>query len=249
MTNQENINGDRNLNNSKSFIEIKGLSKIYQSGSECIKAVDNVDLKISKGEIVTILGPSGSGKSTLVNIIGGIDSSDGGKVFVDGEEITSLKSKDLTNYRRNSIGFVFQFYNLISNLTVYENVEVVADICKNPLSIDEILQNLGISDLAKRYPVELSGGQQQRVAIARAFVKNPKLMLCDEPTGALDYKSSLDILKLIREINENYNTTILIITHNSSIAEMSHRVVKISGGKITHNDINSQPVPVERIKW
>lgn len=249
MTNQKNINGNEILNNSKSFIEIKGLSKIYQSGGQCIKAVDNVDLKISKGEIVTILGPSGSGKSTLVNIIGGIDSSDEGKVYVDGEEITSLKSKDLTNYRRNSIGFVFQFYNLISNLTVYENVEVVADICKNPLSIDEILENLGIADLAKRYPVELSGGQQQRVAIARAFVKNPKLMLCDEPTGALDYKSSLDILKLIKEINEKYNTTILIITHNSSIAEMSHRVVKISGGKVTHNDINSQPIPVERIVW
>lgn len=249
MTNQKNINGNEILNNSKSFIEIKGLSKIYQSGGQCIKAVDKVDLKISKGEIVTILGPSGSGKSTLVNIIGGIDSSDEGKVYVDGEEITSLKSKDLTNYRRNSIGFVFQFYNLISNLTVYENVEVVADICKNPLSIDEILENLGIADLAKRYPVELSGGQQQRVAIARAFVKNPKLMLCDEPTGALDYKSSLDILKLIREINEKYNTTILIITHNSSIAEMSHRVVKIRDGKVTHNDINSQPIPVERIVW
>lgn len=249
MTNQKNINGNEILNNSKSFIEIKGLSKIYQSGDECIKAVDNVDLKISKGEIVTTLGPSGSGKSTLVNIIGGIDSSDEGKVYVDDEEITSLKSKDLTNYRRNSIGFVFQFYNLISNLTVYENVEVVADICKNPLCIDEILENLGIADLAKRYPVELSGGQQQRVAIARAFVKNPKLMLCDEPTGALDYKSSLDILKLIKEINEKYNTTILIITHNSSIAEMSHRVVKISGGKVTHNDVNSQPIPVERIVW
>ena len=249
MTNQKNINGERNLNNSKSFLEIKGLSKIYQSGDECIKAVDNVDLKISKGEIVTILGPSGSGKSTLVNIIGGIDSSDEGKVYVDGEEITSLKSKDLTNYRRNSIGFVFQFYNLISNLTVYENVEAVADICKDPLNIDEILENLGIADLAKRYPVELSGGQQQRVAIARAFVKNPKLLLCDEPTGALDYKSSLDILKLIKEINEKYSTTILIITHNSSIAEMSHRVVKISGGKVTHNDVNSEPISVERIKW
>lgn len=249
MTNQKNINGEGSLNNSKSFIEIKGLSKIYKSGGQCIKAVDNVDLKISKGEIVTILGPSGSGKSTLVNIIGGIDSSDEGKVYVDSEEITSLKSKDLTNYRRNSIGFVFQFYNLISNLTVYENVEVVADICKNPLNIDEILENLGIADLAKRYPVELSGGQQQRVAIARAFVKNPKLLLCDEPTGALDYRSSLDILKLIKEINEKYSTTILIITHNSSIAEMSHRVVKISDGKVTHNDVNSQPIPVERIKW
>ena len=233
----------------RAFIEIKNLSKIYKSGGETLKAVDNVSLDINEGEIVTILGPSGSGKSTFVNIIGGIDEADEGKITIAGQEITSLKSNKLTDYRRESIGFVFQFYNLISNLTVYENVEVVADICKNPLNIDELLGILGIANLAKRYPVELSGGQQQRVAIARAFVKNPKLLLCDEPTGALDYKSSLDILRLIKEINEKYNTTILIITHNNSIANMCHRTVRISGGKITHNDINQNIIPVEQIEW
>jgi len=232
-----------------SFISVRNLSKIYQSGGEELRAVDNVSLEIHKGEIVTILGPSGSGKSTLVNIIGGIDNADSGSVVVNGKEITSLKSSKLTDYRRDYIGFVFQSYNLISNLTVYENVEVVADICKSPLNIDELLTTLGISHLAKRYPVELSGGQQQRVAIARAFVKNPQLLLCDEPTGALDYKSSLDILKLIKELNEKYNTTILIITHNSPIAGMCNRTLKISGGRITHNDLNENIIPVERIAW
>ncbi len=233
----------------KSFISIRNLSKIYQSGGEELRAVDNVSLEIQKGEIVTILGPSGSGKSTLVNIIGGIDNADEGSVVVGDKEITSLKSNKLTDYRRDSIGFVFQFYNLISNLNVYENIEVVADICKSPLNIDDLLTTLGISGLAKRYPVELSGGQQQRVAIARAFVKNPQLLLCDEPTGALDYKSSLDILKLIKDINDKFNTTILIITHNNSIAQMCHRTIKISGGRITHNDLNEKLVPVERIAW
>ena len=233
----------------KSFISIRNLSKIYQSGGEELRAVDNVSLEIQKGEIVTILGPSGSGKSTLVNIIGGIDNADEGSVGVGDKEITSLKSNKLTDYRRDSIGFVFQFYNLISNLNVYENIEVVADICKSPLNIDDLLTTLGISGLAKRYPVELSGGQQQRVAIARAFVKNPQLLLCDEPTGALDYKSSLDILKLIKDINDKFNTTILIITHNNSIAQMCHRTIKISGGRITHNDLNENLVPVERIAW
>ena len=232
-----------------SFIEIKNLSKIYNSGGEILKAVDNVSLEINEGEIVTILGPSGSGKSTFVNLIGGIDRADEGTIIVDGQEITSLNTTKLTDYRCESIGFVFQFYNLISNLTVYENIEVVADICKKPLNIDELLEGLGIASLAKRYPVELSGGQQQRVAFARALVKNPKLLLCDEPTGALDYKSSLDILRLIKEINEKYNTTILIITHNNSIAKMCHRTVKISGGKITHNDVNQAIMPVEQIEW
>lgn len=233
----------------KAFIQIQNLSKIYQSGGEILKAVDDVNIEFHEGEIVTILGPSGSGKSTLVNMIGGIDSVDEGSILVDGEEISALKPTQLTNYRRNSIGFVFQFYNLISNLTVYENVEVVSDICKNPLDIDQLLETLGIAHLAKRYPSELSGGQQQRVAIARAFVKNPKLLLCDEPTGALDYHSSLDILKLIKELNEKYHTTILIITHNSSIAEMSHRIVRLSGGKITQNELNENIVPIEQIKW
>ncbi|MFZ2537667.1 MAG: ABC transporter ATP-binding protein [Oscillospiraceae bacterium] len=231
------------------FIKIENLSKIYTSGEETLRAVDNISLQINEGEIVTILGPSGSGKSTLVNMIGGIDTVDEGIIIVDGEEISLLKNSKLTNYRRESIGFVFQFYNLISNLTVYENVEVVSDICKNPLNIDDLLVTLGIAHLAKRYPVELSGGQQQRVAIARAFVKNPKLLLCDEPTGALDYKSSLDILRLIKEINEKYHTTILIITHNSSIANMCNRTIKISGGKVTYNKTNETIIPVEQIEW
>jgi putative ABC transport system ATP-binding protein len=233
----------------KVFIDVKNLCKIYKAGSEKLMALDDVSLSINRGEIVTILGPSGSGKSTLVNIIGGIDKADGGSVVIDENEITALKGSKLTDYRRNFIGFVFQFYNLISNLTVYENVEVASDICKNPLDIDKLLEDLGIGDLAKRYPVELSGGQQQRVAIARALVKNPKLLLCDEPTGALDYKSSLDILKLINIINEKYNATIIIITHNSSIAGMSNRIVRLSGGKITHNELNTEIIPVERIEW
>lgn len=169
------------------FIKINNLSKIYKQGGGTLKAVDSVNLDIFEGEIVTILGPSGSGKSTLVNMIGGIDESDEGSIIVDGQEISSLKTTKLTNYRRESIGFVFQFYNLISNLTVYENIEVVSDICKNPLNIDDLLETLGIANLAKRYPIELSGGQQQRVAIARAFVKNPKLLLCDEPTGSYNF--------------------------------------------------------------
>lgn len=233
----------------QNFIEIETLSKIYRSGSAVLYALDAVNLQIAEGEIVCILGPSGSGKSTLLNIIGGLDEADEGKVKIDSSEITKLKGGKLTEYRRESVGFVFQFYNLISNLTVYENVEVVADICKKPLDIDELLKNLGISELARRYPVELSGGQQQRVAIARAFVKNPKLLLCDEPTGALDFKSSLDILRLIKDINARYGTTILIITHNSAIASMCNRVIRVRSGLITHNDMNKEVIPVERIEW
>ena len=233
----------------KEIIKIENLSKIYKTGSTELRAVDNVSLTINEGEIVTILGPSGSGKSTLVNIIGGIDTADDGTVIVDGNEITSLKNGKLTDYRRDCIGFVFQFYNLIPNLNVYENVEVVADISKNPLVIDELLKNLGIYELAKRYPVELSGGQQQRVAIARAFVKNPKLLLCDEPTGALDSKSSLEILKLIQKLNSDYNTTILIITHNQAISDMCHRTIKIRDGKVKSDKLNENIISVDEINW
>lgn len=233
----------------KEIIKIDNLSKVYKTGSTELRAVDNVSLTINEGEIVTILGPSGSGKSTLVNIIGGIDTADEGTVIVDGNEITSLKNGKLTDYRRDCIGFVFQFYNLIPNLNVYENVEVVADISKNPLDIDELLKNLGIYELAKRYPVELSGGQQQRVAIARAFVKNPKLLLCDEPTGALDSKSSLEILKLIQKLNSDYNTTILIITHNQAISDMCHRTIKIRDGKVKSDKLNDNIISVDEINW
>lgn len=231
------------------LIKISDLTKVYDSGNEKVYALDHVNLEISEGEITAILGPSGSGKSTLVNIIGGIDTADNGIVFINGKEITSMKNSELTGYRRDYVGFVFQFYNLISNLTVYENVEVVSDISKSPMNIDELLKVLGIDKLANRYPAELSGGQQQRVAIARAFVKNPKLILCDEPTGALDYKSSLDILKLIKEINQKYGTTILIITHNNSISSMCDRIVRLTGGKITQNIINTDILEPERIEW
>jgi len=231
------------------IIRINCLTKVYKTGAEELFALNNVDLTIEEGEIVAVLGPSGSGKSTLLNVLGGIDEADSGTVTIDKWDVTSLKGGKLADYRRESVGFVFQFYNLIPNLTVYENVEVVADICKAPLNIELLLESLGIGDLAKRYPVELSGGQQQRVAIARAFVKNPKILLCDEPTGALDFASSLDILRLIKEINEKYNTTILIITHNSAIAGMCHRVVRLRSGRITHNETNENIIPVERIEW
>lgn len=231
------------------FIEIRKLSKIYQSGSQELRAVDNVSLTISQGEILTILGPSGSGKSTLLNMIGGIDNADEGTVTIGNLEITSLSKAKLTDYRRDYIGFIFQFYNLIPNLSVYENIEVVADICKNPLNIDELLESLNIADQAKKYPVELSGGQQQRVAIARAIVKNPKILLCDEPTGALDFHSSLDILKLLLDINQKYGTTILIITHNTAIADITHRTVKIRDGKIICNKRNENSTPVDEIVW
>lgn len=231
------------------IIRINRLTKVYKTGAEELFALNNVDLAIEEGEIVAVLGPSGSGKSTLLNVLGGIDEADSGTVTIDKWDVTSLKGGKLADYRRESVGFVFQFYNLIPNLTVYENVEVVADICKAPLNIEKLLESLGIGDLAKRYPVELSGGQQQRVAIARAFVKNPKILLCDEPTGALDFASSLDILRLIKDINEKYNTTILIITHNSAIAGMCHRVVRLRSGQITHNERNENIIPVERIEW
>ena len=234
---------------SQNIIEIKDLSKTYPVGDQDFFALNNANLSIKEGEIVAILGPSGSGKSTLLNILGGIDHASSGSIAFDGMQIASLSNTKLTDYRRENIGFVFQFYNLIANLTVYENVEVVADISRNPLNINKLLPELGILDIAKKYPVELSGGQQQRVAIARAFVKNPRLLLCDEPTGALDYQSSLDILRLVKEINDTYHTTIIIITHNSAIAGMCHRVVRLRSGKITHDEINEAIIPVERIEW
>lgn len=234
---------------SSSYVNIKNLTKVYKTGKEELRAVNGASLSIGKGEIVTILGPSGSGKSTLMNMIGGIDTPDEGKISVDGIDITALTPSKLTDYRRNSIGFIFQFYNLIPNLNVYENIEVIADICKNPLNIDELLEALNIDEQRKKYPVELSGGQQQRVAIARALVKNPKLLLCDEPTGALDSKSSLEILRLLKRVNDEYNTTILIITHNTVIAPSTNRTIKIRDGKIIYNEINNILVPMNEIIW
>ncbi|WP_342478283.1 ABC transporter ATP-binding protein [Paenibacillus sp. FSL H7-0350] len=231
------------------FVDIQNITKEYESGNVLFKALNNVSLTLEQGRIAVILGPSGSGKSTLLNILGGMDLVNQGTVEIDGRDITKCNDSQLTEYRRECVGFVFQFYNLIPNLTVYENVEVSANISKQPLSIDEMLKAVGMNEMKHRFPRELSGGQQQRVSIARALVKNPKLLLCDEPTGALDYKTSKDILKIIEEINEQFNTTILLITHNQAIAHMAHRIIRIRSGEIIEDVINENRLPAERIEW
>ena len=214
------------------FIEVNGAKKQYGAGEAAVFALDGVDLSLEKGKICVILGPSGSGKSTLLNMIGGLDSLDSGEIVIDGQNITKLSKKALTSYRKQCVGFIFQFYNLIPDLTVEENVQVVAEIADKPLDMDEILSALDIEKYRYRFPRELSGGQQQRVAIARAMVKNPKLLLCDELTGALDTKSSRSVLRFIEKINREYGTTTLIITHNEAIAEMSDVVVRIKDGRV-----------------
>lgn len=229
------------------FIEIKKANKQYGSGETAVKALDNVDLSIEKGKIYVILGPSGSGKSTLMNMLGGIDTLTSGSITVDGRNISFANKKELTQYRQEDVGFVFQFYNLIADLTVQENVEVVSDISEHPLNIDEVLTALDIAPYRKRFPKELSGGQQQRVAIARALIKNPKLLLCDELTGALDTKSSRSVLTFIEKINKQFGTTIVIITHNTSIADMADYVVSIKDGKIDQLKENKEKIPASEL--
>lgn len=229
------------------FIEIKKANKQYGSGETAVKALDNVDLSIEKGKIYVILGSSGSGKSTLMNMLGGIDTLTSGSITVDGRNISSANKKELTQYRQEDVGFVFQFYNLIADLTVQENVEVVSDISEHPLNIDEVLTALDIAPYRKRFPKELSGGQQQRVAIARALIKNPKLLLCDELTGALDTKSSRSVLTFIEKINKQFGTTIVIITHNTSIADMADYVVSIKDGKIDQLKENKEKIPASEL--
>ncbi|HBC96808.1 MAG TPA: ABC transporter ATP-binding protein [Clostridium sp.] len=231
------------------FIQVNNLKKSYKTGTVTTHVLNGINLSLDRGKIGTILGPSGSGKSTLLNIIGGLDHCDSGSVIIDNNEVTKLSDKDLTDYRRNKIGFIFQFYNLIPQLTAGENIEVVSNISKTPLSIDEILKDVGMLDKKYRFPNELSGGEQQRVAIARALVKNPTLLLCDEPTGALDFSTSREILKLLQKINRNFNTTILMITHNEAIGSMSNRIYKVRNGKIIEDKINENIVPAERIEW
>ena len=231
------------------FIEVNDLCKTYKTEATEFTALDKVNLSIEKGGICVILGPSGSGKSTLLNIIGGIDDASSGTIVCDGVEVTSLKGEKLTNYRREKVGFIFQFYNLIPNLTVYENIEAVKNISKNSLDIDELLAEVGLLEYKNRYPRELSGGQQQRVSIVRALVKNPSLLLCDEPTGALDFKGSRDILKLICEVNKRYGTTVLIITHNNAISGIANRIVRLRGGVITENALNNNIIEAEMVEW
>lgn len=231
------------------FIKVEGLKKSYKTGDISTTVLKGVGLELEKGEIGVILGPSGSGKSTLMNIIGGIDRGDAGKVVIDEKDISGLNDNQLTEYRREQIGFIFQFYNLIPNLTVGENIEVVSNISRAPLKTDDILKAVGMLDKKYRFPKELSGGEQQRVSIARAVIKNPKLLLCDEPTGALDFITSREILNLLQQINKNYGTTILMITHNTAISNMAHRVFRVRSGEITEARINTAIIPAERIEW
>ncbi|NLN49145.1 MAG: ABC transporter ATP-binding protein [Clostridiales bacterium] len=230
-------------------IQIKNVKKIYQMGEVQVKALDDVSLDIYEGEFAVILGPSGSGKSTLLNVIGGMDGPDEGIITVANEEITKFNDKKLTAYRRNNVGFVFQFYNLMANLTARENVELATELCKEPLNIDEVMKEVGLWDRKNHFPSQLSGGEQQRVAIARAVAKNPLLILCDEPTGALDYSTGLMILSLLHRINRRFNKTVIIISHNMAIGEMGDRVIKMRSGKITEIKDNPNPVSPERIEW
>lgn len=231
------------------FIQVNDLSKKYKNGETEFFALSHVSFEMEKGELCVVLGPSGSGKSTLMNIIGGLETASSGSVKIEDHEIVGLSSRELSLYRRNFVGFVFQFYNLIPNLTVRENVEICAHLGKNPLNIDDLLGKVGLKGQEHKFPAQLSGGQQQRVAIARALVKNPKLLLCDEPTGALDYKTSKEVLELFNEINQIYQTTIIMITHNDAIKHMAHRIIKIKDGKIRSNQINENRLAVSDIDW
>ncbi len=224
------------------FITLKNATKKYGEGESLVYALDHADIGIEEGEICVILGPSGSGKSTLLNMLGGLDHLDEGEIVVGNRNLSEYKNNMLTDYRKEDVGFVFQFYNLIPDLTVEENIEVVSDIAENPLNIDEVLEAMGMTKYRYRFPKELSGGQQQRVAIARAIIKNPKLLLCDELTGALDTKSSKTVLEFIEKINQLYKTTTIIITHNEAIAKMADRVIYIKDGKARENRLNPEKV-------
>ncbi|MGN0370916.1 MAG: ABC transporter ATP-binding protein [Butyrivibrio sp.] len=231
------------------FIEFSGVTKVYRMGEVDIHALHGVDFQINKGEFVVIAGASGAGKSTILNILGGMDSATSGQIYVDGQEISSFSSKELTSYRRYDIGFVFQFYNLVQNLTVVENVELATQICKNPLDVIKTIDSVGLSDRKNNFPAQLSGGEQQRVAIARALAKNPKLLLCDEPTGALDYNTGKAILKLLQDTCRQNNMTVIVITHNLALTAMGDKVIKVKNGRIESVTVNENPVPVERIEW
>jgi putative ABC transport system ATP-binding protein len=238
----------RNETDSGRFLVVAGLQKSYGTGI-VTPVLRGTGLELERQRIGVILGPSGSGKSTLMNIIGGIDRADGGTVEVDGERISDLTDDQLLEYRRTSVGFIFQFYNLVPNLTAGENVEVVSNISEKPLKTDEVLSAVGLADKKNRFPRELSGGEQQRVAIARAIVKSPRLLLCDEPTGALDLETSLGVLALLQRVNAEFGTTILMITHNAAIADMAHAVYRMRDGQVEEVTHHDQPVPAERIQW
>ncbi|MFV0529533.1 MAG: ABC transporter ATP-binding protein [Lachnospiraceae bacterium] len=231
------------------YIKLEAVSKTYKMGEVEIHAVDGIDFTINKGEFVVIVGPSGAGKTTVLNILGGMDTATSGKVLVDGTDVAGLPVKQLAGYRRNDIGFVFQFYNLVPNLTAKENVELALQISKNPLDAAAVLEEVGLGERLNNFPAQLSGGEQQRVSIARALAKNPKLLLCDEPTGALDYLTGKSILKLLQDTCQQKGMTVVVITHNSALTPMADRVIKIKNGKVSQSIQNEAPVSVDTIEW
>ena len=233
----------------KEFVLLEDVCKYYQMGEHKITAADNINFSIDKGEFCVIVGPSGAGKTTVLNMLGGMDSCSSGKILLDGKVVSSLNERQLTDYRRYDVGFVFQFYNLVQNLTALENVELASEICKEPLDPKEVLAQVGLSDRMLNFPAQLSGGEQQRVSIARALAKNPKILLCDEPTGALDYNTGKNILKLLQDSCRKTGKTVIVITHNQAISEMADRVIHIKNGKVSSMIKNSTPLPVERIEW
>ena len=232
-----------------SYIELKNVKKEYVMGSVKIVAAHDVSFAIEKGELVVILGPSGAGKTTILNLLGGMDNATSGSIIVDGEDVAKLKRKELIGYRRNSIGFVFQFYNLVQNLTALENVELAVQICKNPFDPQTVLEQVGLKDRINNFPAQLSGGEQQRVAIARAIAKNPKLLLCDEPTGALDSKTGIKILELLQKSCREMGMTTIIITHNAIISEIADKVIRLKNGTIEEIKINKKPKDVKELDW
>jgi putative ABC transport system ATP-binding protein len=232
-----------------SYVEFKNVNKVYQSGDVKVEALRDASFEIGKGEICVIVGQSGAGKTTLLNILGGMDKLTTGEVFLDGQNISKYGKKQLATYRRRDIGFVFQFYNLIPNLTAIENVEIASQLSKEPIAPAEIMEQVGLSDRVNNFPAQLSGGEQQRVSIARALAKNPKLLLCDEPTGALDYETGKAVLKLLQECSRKNGMTVVIITHNSALTAMADRVIKVKSGKIASVKLNENVVPVEDIEW
>ena len=231
------------------FIEFQDVGKTYHMGEVAINALHDTNFSIEKGELVVVIGPSGAGKTTLLNILGGMDTLTTGKVFLDGEEISGLNRKQLTEYRRHDVGFVFQFYNLIGNLTALENVELANQICKDPMDAAQILKQVGLEERARNFPSQLSGGEQQRVAIARALAKNPKLLLCDEPTGALDYQTGKAILQLLQDMCRSTGMTVIIITHNSALTAMADRVIRVRNGSVASVEMNANPVNIAEIEW